>query len=230
MRLDKFIAHASGYSRSDVKRLLRAGRIRVNDVICKDPAHILLSLHGVVLDDKPLILDSEHRYYMLNKPAGVVSATEDGEHRTVLDLIPYPQRIDLQVAGRLDLDTTGLVLLTTDGQWSHRLRKPGGGFKRYRVLLAERLSDTMCEQLCAGVLLAGEEKPTLPARCERLGEREMLLSIAEGRYHQVKRMCAAVGNHVMGLHREAVASIELDPLLVPGAWRPLTKEEITSIC
>lgn len=228
MRLDKFVAHASGYSRSDVKRLLRAGHVTVNGILQKDPGLEIQVSDEVMLDDGLLALPGE-RYFMLHKPAGYVSATEDGGHLTVLDLMPAEQREGLMVAGRLDIDTTGLVLLTDDGQWSHRVRRPGGSFKRYRVQLKESLSADAQIRFAQGILLNGEDKPTLPARLELLAERECRVWISEGRYHQVKRMFAAIGNHVAGLHREAVGDIELDKDLQPGQWRRLSAAEIASV-
>ncbi len=171
MRLDKFVAHASGYSRSDVKRLLRGGRVSVNGVLQKDPGIEVSVSDDVMLDEAPLALPGD-RYFMLHKPAGYVSATEDGGHLTVLDLMPADLRSGLMVAGRLDIDTTGLVLLTDDGQWSHRLRRPGGSFKRYRVRLQECLVADAQERFAQGMQLNGEDKPTLPARLEAVSERE----------------------------------------------------------
>lgn len=227
MRLDKFVAHTTPHSRSEVRQLLRAGRLCVNGAAVKDAGLALSGDDRVTLDGAPLSLRGP-RYFMLNKPAGVVSATEDGGHRTVLDLLHGENPEHLHIAGRLDIDTTGLVLITDDGQWSHRMKAPGRHEKRYHVHTARPIPDEARAQFAAGMCLRGEEdQPTLPARLQRLGPCEALVWLQEGRYHQVKRMFAAIGNHVERLHREAVAGIELDAALAPGEWRPLTPEEIS---
>ncbi|HBL86687.1 MAG TPA: 16S rRNA pseudouridine(516) synthase, partial [Alcanivorax sp.] len=179
----------------------------------------------VRLDGAVLTLPGE-RYLMLHKPAGRVCALEDALP-TVIDLIPAEQRRGLRIVGRLDRDTTGLLLLTTDGQWAHRLMSPRHHCaKRYRVTTAEPLDDTQLTRLRDGVVLHDDPAPTRPAEARALSDTELLLTISEGRYHQVKRMLAAVGNRVVALHREAVGHIELDPDLPAGAWRPLTDAEI----
>lgn len=228
MRLDKFVAHSSPHSRSDVRRLLRDARLCVNGLPVRD-AGLALGTNDVVTLDGQVLRLSGPRYFMLHKPAGVVSATEDGEHRTVLDLLQNENRDGLHVAGRLDIDTTGLVLITDDGQWSHRVKAPGRHEKRYRVQTARPIAAEAVAQFTSGLRLRGEEDtPTRPARLEIIGPCEALVWLQEGRYHQVKRMFAAIGNHVESLHREAVAGIELDPGLAPGAWRALTAAEIAS--
>ncbi|MDI1302163.1 MAG: pseudouridine synthase [bacterium] len=228
MRLDKFVAHTSAHSRSDVRRLLRDKRVCVNGQPVRDAGLALTAADLVTLDGNALTLTGP-RYFMLHKPAGVVSATEDSEHRTVLDLLQTEGREGLHVAGRLDIDTTGLVLITDDGQWSHRIKAPGRHEKRYRVQTARPIEADAVTRFAAGLSLRGEEDtPTRPARLEITGACEALVWLQEGRYHQVKRMFAAIGNHVDALHREAVAGIELDPALAPGAWRALTAEEIAS--
>lgn len=226
MRLDKFIAHATPYSRAEVRRLLHAGRVAVDGVAARDSGLALPPGASVTLDGQPVTLRGP-RYLMLNKPLDVVCATSDGQHRTVLDLLRGEDRDGLHVAGRLDADSTGLVLLTDDGQWSHRIKTPGRHEKRYRVHTARPITPDTATRFAEGLLLRGEEdQPTRPARLEVLGPCEALVWLQEGRYHQVRRMFAAVGNHVEALHREAVAGIELDPALAPGAWRELTAAEV----
>lgn len=229
MRLDYFLAHSAGLSRKEAKQLISRGAVTV-DGEARPKANLQLrDGQGVWLHDQPLQLPG-HRYLMLHKPAGVVCSTDDPEHRTVLDLLPAELRQDLHPAGRLDRDTTGLVLLTTDGQWSHRLTSPNHHCdKRYRVTCADPVSDQDLQALRDGILLRGEDSPTLPARAERVHADQLLLTIREGRYHQVKRMLAARGNKVVALHREQIGEIALDADLAPGAFRLLTKEEIASI-
>lgn len=228
MRLDKFVAHASPHSRSEVRQLLRAARICVNGMAVRNAGLTLTPVDVVTLDGMTLALGGP-RYYMLHKPAGVVSATEDGAHSTVLDLLGKERREGLHMAGRLDIDSTGLVLITDDGQWSHRVKAPGRHEKRYRVQTARPVNKEAVVQFADGLRLRGEEEtPTRPARLELVGPCEALVWLQEGRYHQVKRMFAAIGNHVEELHREAVSGIELDPALLPGQWRALTAREIAS--
>ncbi len=225
MRLDKFIAHATPHSRREVRLLLRAGRIQVDGQTTDDASLALVPEARVTLDGQALSL-SGPRYLMLHKPLDVICATTDGLHRTVLDLL-RGEAAGLHVAGRLDADSTGLVLLTDDGQWSHRIKAPGRHEKRYRVHTARPIAPDTAARFAAGLLLRGEEdQPTRPARLELLAPCEALVWLQEGRYHQLRRMFAAVGNHVTTLHREAVAGIELDSGLAPGEWRALTPAEV----
>ena len=225
MRLDYFVAHATGLTRSQVRDLIRRGAVRV-DGQPRVRANLKLSGETVYLDDAPLALPG-HQYLMLHKPAGVVCSTDDPGHRTVLDLIPTALRRDLHSAGRLDLDTTGLVLLTSDGQWSHRITSPNTHCpKRYRVDVARPLTPAALEQLAAGVVLRDDPTPTRPADVQLLSDTRLNLTISEGRYHQVKRMLAAVGNHVVALHREAIGTVVLDADLAEGQWRALSPSEI----
>ncbi|SFL86352.1 pseudouridine synthase [Marinobacter zhejiangensis] len=226
MRLDFFIANASGLSRKEAKRALGAGEIEVDGEVCRKGAYKLQSGQQVTLQGQPLALPGE-RYLMLHKPAGVVCSTEDGDHLSVLSLIPADQRRGLVIVGRLDLDTTGLLLLTTDGQWSHRVTSPRHQCpKTYRVSLAEPLAEDAVVLLTEGVMLRNDSKPAVAADVSLVDELTIDLTITEGRYHQVKRMIAAVGNRVTGLHRLKVGGIMLDPALAAGEYRQLTAEEI----
>ncbi|KAF0801745.1 pseudouridylate synthase [Alcanivorax xiamenensis] len=229
MRLDYFVAHATGLTRKQVKTLIRSGAIQVFDgaggAVPVKPDRRLETDMRVVWEGRPLRLEG-HRYLMLHKPMGVVCSTEDPGHRTVLDLLPGDQRAGLHAAGRLDLDTTGLVLLTSDGQWSHRITSPQHHCaKRYRVTTAEPVTRAQVDALSAGVVLRDDSRPTREAQVEVVAPLCLRLTISEGRYHQVKRMLAAVGNRVVALHREAVGDVVLDPALTPGEWRPLTDAE-----
>jgi 16S rRNA pseudouridine516 synthase len=226
MRLDKFLAHATTHSRSEVRQLLRAGRVCMNGHPVQDAALAVAATDAVTLDGAAVALRGP-RYFMLHKPLGVVCATSDGGHSTVLDLMRSEPREGLHIAGRLDIDSTGLVLITDDGQWSHRIKAPGRHEKRYRVRTARPIAPEAVMQFASGLRLRGEEdQPTRPARLELQGPCEALVWLQEGRYHQVRRMFAALGNHVEALHREAVAGIELDPALRPGEWRELEADEI----
>jgi 16S rRNA pseudouridine516 synthase len=188
---------------------------------------------SVTLDGQ-IIEPPRPRYFMLHKPAGYVSATVDTAHPTALELLRgEPRSLNLQIAGRLDRDSTGLLLLTDDGEWNHRLTSPARECEKvYRVQLRDPLSPQAIAQLEAGILLRGEQRPTRPARVaitDQTDRRQVRLTILEGKYHQVKRMFAATGNLVLGLHRESIGGIMLDPDLGPGEYRPLTATEVQSI-
>ncbi len=170
------------------------------------------------------------RYFMLNKPQGYVCSTEDPDHPTVLYFLDEPVAYKLHAAGRLDIDTTGLVLMTDDGQWSHRVTSPRHHCeKTYLVTLEHPLSDDTAQQFADGVQLYNEKSLTKPAQLDVIEPQRVRLTISEGRYHQVKRMFAAVGNRVIELHRERIGDITLDDDLAPGEYRPLTTEEIASV-
>ena len=238
MRLDKYLAQASGASRSESRKLIRGGRVRIGETVVKSAAANVVDDQQVTLDGQLLELP-EYQYLMLYKPPGTVCATTDAEHPTVIDLLPdevlFNPKGELHPAGRLDMDTTGLVLITDDGQWSHNVTSPRKQCKkRYRVSLAEALDEEMVKQIqqrfAEGLLLKGEDKPTLPAQLWVETPTEVLIEISEGRYHQVKRMFAAVANRVVALHREQVGAIELDDELEPGESRPLSQLEIDQFC
>lgn len=172
------------------------------------------------------------RYIMLYKPEGFVCSHEDGFNHTAFVLLDEVKMDELHFAGRLDVDTTGLVLITDDGKWSHRITSPKHKCdKTYRVWLADPIGSDYAEKLAAGVQLRNEKELTLPAQMTIVNadENEVLLTIHEGKYHQVKRMFAALGNKVEQLHRERIGAIELDENLEPGEYRYLTQEEIDSV-
>lgn len=229
MRLDQFIASTTPLSRKEAKRAIGQGRVIVDDQACRQASTHISANARVTLDDDLLALPGD-RYLMLNKPEGVVSATTDSDHPTALDLLPANLRQNLHIAGRLDADTTGLLLLTSDGQWSHRVTSPRVKCpKTYRVTLSDPITEAALQQLRAGMELRNDPRPTKPAKAMRVGEYEIELTISEGRYHQVKRMLAATGNRVEALHRISIGAIALDSNLTPGAFRELTEAEINSI-
>lgn len=155
---------------------------------------------------------------------------EDGFNHTAFVLLDEVKMENLHFAGRLDVDTTGLVLITDDGKWSHRITSPKHKCeKTYRVWLADPVQQEYVDQFKQGIELRNEKEPTLPAQLEIIDEKEVLLTIHEGKYHQVKRMFAALGNKVEGLHRERIGDIYLDEDLEPGEYRYLTQEEIDSV-
>jgi 16S rRNA pseudouridine516 synthase len=228
VRLDKFIGHSSDLSRAQIQRAIRRGAVTVNgEPARKASEHI--AVEDCVRLDGEVIAPPATRYLMLHKPAGYLCANDDGQHPTVLDLIELPNRYSLQIVGRLDLDTTGLLLLTDDGKWNHRITSPRSECtKTYRVTTADPINKQAAEHFRAGILLQGEKHPTRPAELEQLGDCEALLTIHEGKYHQVKRMFAAEGNRVVGLHREQIGPLQLDAGLAPGEYRFLSTEEVAS--
>lgn len=229
MRLDQFVATSTELSRKEAKQAITRGRVTVDGETCMAANRHLPRDAEVALDGQLRALPGQ-RYLMMNKPVGVVSATTDSTHPTALDLLPAELTRDLHIAGRLDADTTGLLLLTTDGQWSHRVTSPRTDCpKTYQVTLSEPLSDASVKALEQGLLLHNDPRPTGPARVVVVEERVIDLTISEGRYHQVKRMLAAVGNHVERLHRLQIGPVAIDPNLKPGGYRELTREERDSL-
>ena len=227
MRLDKFISQQLEISRALAAREIRASRVTVDGDIVRDSAFKIVPEHEVAYEGNTLAQQRGPRYFMLNKPEGYVCSTDDPDHPTILYFIEEPMAYKLHAAGRLDIDTTGLVLLTDDGQWSHRITSPRHHCeKTYLVTLDAPLSDETVAQFAAGIQLHNEKDLTKPATLEIITPTEARVTISEGRYHQVKRMFAAVGNHVVGLHRERIGEVVLDPELEPGEYRPLTDEEI----
>jgi 16S rRNA pseudouridine516 synthase len=229
MRLDKYIADTTDLSRALVKIALRSKRVMVNGEQIKDASLHVSPTDSVQLDGVALSPVGP-RYFMLHKPLGYICATIDNEHPTVLDLLDEPNKKILHIAGRLDIDTTGLVLITDDGPWNHRVTSPRHECqKTYRATLANTLLGDAEQQLQAGLLLKGETQLTKPATLERLANNQVRLSISEGKYHQVKRMFAALDNRVVELHRERIGEIVLDGALALGEYRALTAAEVQSI-
>lgn len=229
MRLDKYVSQCSGLSRKSVKQVLHQRRIAVEGEPVRNAGLILSGEEAVTLDGHPLTLPRA-RYLMLHKPAGVVCATEDSSQRTVLDLLPSTLASGLQIVGRLDKDTTGLLLLTDDGQWNHRITSPRRACaKVYRVTTADPIEPSAVEAFRTGIVLKDDPKPTQPATLVLEDSHRASVTLAEGRYHQVKRMFAALGNRVTALHRASIGSIQLDPELPEGHFRSLTEDEINRV-
>lgn len=229
MRLDKYISNATDLSRTDAKRLIKTGEVTVDDEPVINPAQKVSDDQTVAIEGSTILL-AQHRYFMMNKPGGIVSVTKDHNNPTAIGLMYEHRSEELQIAGRLDIDTTGLLLITDDGQWNHRLTSPRSGCdKIYQVGLAEPIGDHYQSALAEGVLLEGEKHRCMPASMQQIDQHHLRLSIAEGKYHQVKRMFAALGNHVVSLHRSQVGDIVLDADLEPGDYRPLTDLEVASI-
>lgn len=229
MRLDKYCALAGAGSRKEVKKIIRQKRVLVNGVVTvNDDVHIDPYLDKIELDHEILavVLDV---YILLNKPAGVISATTDEMHKTVLECIDIPLPPGCFPVGRLDIDTEGLLLITNDGELSHRLLSPKRKVdKVYYVECRDDIDRQTVETLQKGVNI-DDETPTLPAVVEMIAEKSMFLTIKEGRYHQVKRMLAACGNLVTYLKRVQMGPLRLDDDLALGSWRFLSETEVEQL-
>ncbi|MCP5205912.1 MAG: 16S rRNA pseudouridine(516) synthase RsuA [Hahellaceae bacterium] len=229
MRLDKYICDCTTLSRIQAKRAIGKGDVTVSGVVVKKVSTPVTPGAEVVFEGRLLALRGP-RYIMLHKPLDTVCTSLDDDPRSVLALLDVDKPEQLHIAGRLDVDTTGLVLITDDGNWSHRITSPKKTCgKRYRVKLAEPVDEGVINVFAQGVMLKDETRVTLPAQLEILTPQEVLLTLREGKYHQVKRMFAAMGNRVVGLHREQIGEIALDPSLEEGEWRPLTSQEVASV-
>ena len=229
MRLDKFIAEQTGLTRSQAVKALKSGVVSVNEEIEKSGARKVSAEDTIRYEGELLEWLEGGQYFMLYKPQGYVCSHDDGEYPTVFQFFDYPLMNKLHTAGRLDVDTTGLVLLTDDGQWSHRITSPKHHCeKTYLVTLADPVEAFYAQQLAEGILLRGEKEPCFPAKMEILDDYNVNLTISEGRYHQVKRMFAALGNKVEALHRWRIGDIVLDESLEEGEYRALSDKEIGS--
>ena len=228
MRLDKYLSHAGVGTRKEVKQLIRKKHVRVNgELVVKDDMH--------VEEDDLVQLDGEHIYYepfvylMLNKPSGVICATQDSEHETVLDCFDVMLPKGCFPVGRLDMDTEGLVLISNDGKLAHHLLSPKHHVRKtYYVEHQLCLHETAIKTLCNGSIIL-DEKTVLCAALEVINETSCFFHIEEGRYHQIKRMFSAVGNEVLYLKRVAMGPLRLDDHLEVGEWRALTQEELAAL-
>jgi 16S rRNA pseudouridine516 synthase len=236
MRIDKLLAHMGRGSRSDIRKWAKTGRISVNGKSVKDSGHQVDPEQDVVRLDDEIVLYREYIYVMMNKPQGVISATEDTRERTVLDLLPAALRhFEPFPVGRLDKDTEGLLLISNDGQLAHQLLSPKKHVpKTYFAHVAGQVTAEDGASFAAGVTL-DDGYVTAPAQLNILGHRmdeegnvlsDIELTITEGKFHQVKRMSAAVGKKVVYLKRLSMGTLELDLQLKTGQWRECSPEEI----
>lgn len=233
IRLDKYLADMGIGTRTEVKKFIRSGRIQVDGRIEKKPElKVDTATQQIAFDNTPVVYQ-EYEYYMLHKPAGVVSATTDKKEKTVLDLLTVQKRKDLFPVGRLDKDTEGLLLITNDGALAHRLLAPG---KHVDKVYFARVEGTVTEAdvfAFSQGLDIGDPELTLPAELKIQSSdtvSEILLTIQEGRFHQVKRMFEAVGKKVIYLKRLSMGTLCLDEDLPKGAFRALTEQEIKELC
>lgn len=225
MRLDKYLAQAGLGTRSEVKKLIRSGRVLLNGVSVKSPECKVETSDEVVVEHSRISYE-EYVYYMLNKPQGVVSATIDRRDRTVLDLLKEPASKDLFPVGRLDKDTEGLLLITNHGALAHRLLAPKSHVEKGYYARLEKPATEEDIQCFLNGLDIGDKKPTKPARLEILSGCEVMIWITEGRFHQIKRMCQKIGKPVRYLKRIQMGTLRLDESLAPGEYRKLTESEV----
>lgn len=238
IRLDKYLADAGKGTRSQVKLLVRQGRVKVNGEIVRKTELKINPECDIVTLDEAEVKYSEFEYYMLNKPVGVVSATKDDLHGTVVELIKTDKRRDLFPVGRLDIDTEGLLVITNDGKLANNLLAPGKHVtKTYYAKISGKVDEDTISQFSAGIDI-GDDKKTESAKLvvEEIEELQndrsngyissVTVEITEGRYHQIKRMFEAVGMKVIYLKRVAMSKLKLDEQLQPGEYRKLTTDEI----
>ena len=246
-RLDKYVAEAAGITRKEAKTALSKGRVQVNGTVCKNGDQKVSVTDMVTLDGKSLRAE-EFLYLMLHKPSGVVSATEDGRDKTVLDLVreqsaEHPDSVsetgyflgkrEVFPVGRLDKDTEGLLLLTDDGELAHRLLSPKKHVdKVYFAKLDGVVPEDAVERFAEGIQV-GQDYKALPAKLEVLsvtdGGSEVNITLREGKFHQVKRMCHEIGCEVIYLKRISMGNLVLDETLAPGKCRRLTVEEVEHV-
>ena len=229
MKLDRLIAKHRQMGRTAALRAIAARRVRVDGLVVANGHDEVDRFCHVTLDDEPVQVAERGLYLLMHKPVGWLSATKDAQHPTVLDLIDDPEKHTLHLAGRLDRNTSGLLILTNDGNWSKRLMAADFKVpKVYRVETDVPVPPDAVEAFDRGFYFHTEDITTLPAKLELLGERLTRVTLHEGRYHQVKRMFHRVGNRVKCLHRESIGTLSITPELVPGAWRMLSDSEVKS--
>ncbi len=235
IRLDKYLADMGCGTRQEVKKLIRSGQVSVNGAVVKKPeTKVEQTVQEVCLNGEKVGYES-FEYYMLNKPAGVISATEDRSCQTVVDLIQEKKRKDLFPVGRLDKDTEGLLLITNDGELAHRLLSPKKHVdKCYFARVSGKVTEDDVRSFENGVNIGSLEQPeiTMPGKLEIITSDEISqihLTIQEGKFHQVKRMFRAVGKEVIYLKRLRMGALVLDENLSIGEYRPLTKEELEKL-
>ncbi|MEQ9463693.1 MAG: pseudouridine synthase [Haliea sp.] len=228
MRLDRFLSQNSDFSMSDTRLLIAQQRVLLDGAAAQSIQQAVTRFTRVELDGVCL-QDVQPVYLALNKPRGVVSATKDGKYPTVLDLVRHPRKDELHIAGRLDFNTTGLILLTNDGAWSRRISLPERQLpKTYEVSVSRPLNEGYVAAFRAGIFFAYEGVTTLPARLELLSAYTARLTLVEGKYHQVKRMFGYFQNKVLSLHRVSVGPVALGTL-EPGSIRPVGAGELAAI-
>lgn len=224
MRIDKFLANMGVGTRNEVKQLLKKGFVTVNDQIIKSPKVHIEPNEDSILVHGEIIEYIEHVYIMLNKPKGYVSATEDQQSQTVIDLIPEYQHLNIFPVGRLDKDTEGLLLITNDGDFNHELMSPNKHVsKKYEVISEHPITEDDIKAFKEGITLS--DSKVKPAILTYIDDQTSHVTIYEGKYHQVKRMFHSIQNEVIHLKRIKIADLELDSNLESGNYRLLTEND-----
>jgi 16S rRNA pseudouridine516 synthase len=226
MKLDRLIAKHRQMGRTAALRAIAGRKVQVNDLVVADGHAEVDRFCTVMLDEEAVQVAERGLYLLMHKPVGWLSATKDAQHPTVLDLIDDPDKHTLHLAGRLDRNTSGLLILTNDGNWSKRLM--AADFKVPKVYSVETdvpVPPEAVEAFARGFYFHTEDITTLPAKLEILGKHLARVTLHEGRYHQVKRMFHRVGCRVTALHRESVGALRLPEDLKPGEWREMMPEE-----
>ena len=230
MRLDKLLSECGVASRKEIRQLIRSGRVSVDGAAAASPEMKLDPYKALVCLDGTKIEYAKYHYYMMNKPAGVLSATDDGRQKTVLDLVtPEMRKIGLFPVGRLDKDTTGILLLTNDGEFAHRVISPRSGIvKVYHARTEAPVDEADITAFKEGLTL-GDGTKCLPAGLKLLPDGSCLVEVMEGKYHQVKRMLSSRGKPVTELKRLSIGGLKLDKALLPGSFRALEENELCSV-
>lgn len=225
-RLDRYLSQRLSINMRDVKPMLAKGRIIVDNCVADSSDQLVNTFSHVVVDGNEVQRNTP-RYIMLNKPAGVISATSDPEHPTAIGLLEEQEVNDLHIVGRLDRNSTGLLLITNDSRWSQALMEPDAKVNKvYVVTLENPIDQAYVTAFAKGIHFPFEDIVTRPATLEILGERLARVTLTEGRYHQIKRMFGHFRNRVTGLHRASIGHIVLDENLLSGAWRNLYEHEL----
>ena len=226
-RLDRYLFARLGIARHAIKPLLAQGRILVDEAVATSSDQQVDQFSRVVVDGAALPFVTPV-YLKLHKPVGVLSATRDPHHPTVIDLLDHPARDTLHMVGRLDRSSSGLVLLTNDGRWSRALMAPEAGVEKvYAVRVAKSLTQAMVDAFAQGMHFEYEDITTLPARLEILEDTLARVTLVEGRYHQIKRMFGRFRNPVLALHRVQIGRVSLPGDLLPGLSCPLSADEVS---
>ncbi|MCG9639906.1 pseudouridine synthase [Vibrio sp. Isolate34] len=226
MRLDKYLCKSTDLTKPEAIERIHNGDVSVNGEVVLNESIQVHESNTILLNGDVLTLRA-FRYILMHKPAGTICSNIDEVYPSLFNHLEVDKASELHIAGRLDADTTGLVLITDDGRWSFNITLPTKSCKKvYRVTLSRDIKDDVADKFEAGVQLQGEKNPTRPAELEVISPKEVLLTITEGKFHQVKRMFAAVGNRVVGLHREQIGEVSLD--VEEGQWRYLTEDEVSS--
>ena len=225
MRLDKFLANEGVGTRKEVKKLIRQGVVEINGVVClKDDWKIDENIDEVSVNGE-IIEYQKYVYLMMNKPSGTICSNDEGRYPTVFEFASEYAHRDLFTVGRLDVDTVGLLLITDDGDFAHRIISPKSGMEKiYEVTLATQITPSMIEMLENGITF--KDFVSMPARVEVIEPNLIHLGIMEGKFHQVKRMMIAVGNEVVYLKRIKIGDVCLDESLNEGDYRLLSEEEL----